>query len=44
MEFDKYGCKVNNGHGTIVAEARKEKNLYFSMSMFERRVQMWQSL
>jgi len=28
VEFDKDGCKVNNVHGTIVAEARKEKNLY----------------
>jgi hypothetical protein len=28
VEFDKDGCKVNNAHGTIVAEARREKNLY----------------
>ncbi len=28
VEFDKDGCKVNNAHGTVVAEARKEKNLY----------------
>jgi hypothetical protein len=28
VEFDKDGCKVNNGHGTVVAEARREKNLY----------------
>jgi hypothetical protein len=28
MEFDKDGCKVNNAHGTVVAEARREKNLY----------------
>jgi hypothetical protein len=29
VEFDKDGCKVNNVHGIIVAEACKEKNLYF---------------
>jgi hypothetical protein len=29
MEFDKDGCKVNNAHGTIVAKAQKDKNLYF---------------
>jgi hypothetical protein len=28
VEFDKDGCKVNNAHGIVVAEARKEKNLY----------------
>ncbi len=28
MEFDKDGYKVNNVHGTIVANARREKNLY----------------
>jgi hypothetical protein len=28
MEFDKDGCKVNNVHGTVVAQARREKNLY----------------
>ncbi len=28
VEFDKNGCKVNNAHGTVVAEARREKNLY----------------
>jgi hypothetical protein len=28
VEFDKDGCKVNNAHGTVVAEARREKNLY----------------
>jgi len=28
MEFDKDGCKVNNVHGIIVAEACKENNLY----------------
>jgi hypothetical protein len=29
VEFDKDGCKVNNAHGIVVAEARREKNLYF---------------
>jgi hypothetical protein len=29
VEFDKDGCKVNNAHGTVVAKARREKNLYF---------------
>jgi hypothetical protein len=28
VEFDKDGYKVNNVHGTIVAQARREKNLY----------------
>jgi hypothetical protein len=28
VEFDKDGCKVNNVHGTVVAQARREKNLY----------------
>jgi hypothetical protein len=28
VEFDKDGCKVNNVHGIVVAEARREKNLY----------------
>ncbi len=28
VEFDKDGCKVNNAHGIVVAEARREKNLY----------------
>jgi hypothetical protein len=28
VEFDKDGCKVNNVHGSVVAEARREKNLY----------------
>jgi hypothetical protein len=28
VEFDKDGCNVNNAPGTIVAEARREKNLY----------------
>jgi hypothetical protein len=28
VEFDKDGCKVNNAHGTVVAKARREKNLY----------------
>jgi len=28
VEFDKDGCKVNNVQGVIVAEARKDKNLY----------------
>jgi len=28
VEFDKDGCKVNNVHGTIVAQAQREKNLY----------------
>jgi hypothetical protein len=29
VEFDKDGCKVNNARGVIVAEARRDKNLYF---------------
>jgi hypothetical protein len=28
VEFDKDGCKVNNVHGIVVAESRREKNLY----------------
>jgi hypothetical protein len=28
VEFDKDGCKVNNVHGTVVAETWREKNLY----------------
>jgi hypothetical protein len=28
VEFDKDGCKVNNVHGTVVAQARRENNLY----------------
>jgi hypothetical protein len=28
VEFDKDGCKVNNAHGTVVAEVRREKNFY----------------
>jgi hypothetical protein len=28
VEFDKDGCKVHNVHGTVVAQARREKNLY----------------
>ncbi len=40
MEFDKDGCKVNNAHGTIVVEARREKNLYLLNVNFERRVRM----
>jgi hypothetical protein len=28
VEFDKDGCKVNNAHGTVMAKARREKNLY----------------
>jgi hypothetical protein len=28
VEFDKDGCKVNNVHGTIVAEPCREKNFY----------------
>ncbi len=28
VEFDKDGCKANNVHGIIVAEAHREKNLY----------------
>ncbi len=28
MEFDKDGCKMNNVHGIVVAEACREKNLY----------------
>jgi hypothetical protein len=40
VEFDKDGCKVNNAHGTVVAKARREKNLYFLNVNVERRVQM----
>jgi hypothetical protein len=28
VEFDKDGCKVNNARGVVVAEARKDNNLY----------------
>jgi hypothetical protein len=28
VEFDKDGCKVNNVHGIIMAEACRERNLY----------------
>ncbi len=28
MQFDKDGCKVNNVRGVVVAQARKDKNLY----------------
>ncbi len=28
VEFDKDGCKVNHGRGVVVAEARRDKNLY----------------
>ncbi len=28
VEFDKDGYKVNNVHGTVVVQARREKNLY----------------
>ncbi len=28
VEFEKDGCKVNNVHGIVMAEARREKNLY----------------
>ncbi len=28
VEFDKDGCKVNNVNGIVVAQARREKNLY----------------
>ncbi len=27
-EFDKYGCKVNDAQGVVVAEAQRDKNLY----------------
>jgi hypothetical protein len=28
VEFDKDGCKVNDARGVVVAEARRDKNLY----------------
>jgi hypothetical protein len=28
MEFDKDGCKLNNVHGIVVAEARRGNNFY----------------
>jgi hypothetical protein len=28
VEFDKDGCKVNNAHGIVVAQSRREKNFY----------------
>jgi hypothetical protein len=28
VDFDKDGCKVNNVHGTVVAETPRENNLY----------------
>jgi hypothetical protein len=44
VEFDKDGCKVNNAHGTIVRKHEGRRTCIFSMSMFERRVRMWQTL
>jgi hypothetical protein len=29
VEFNKDGCKVNNARGIVVAEARRDRNLYF---------------
>jgi hypothetical protein len=29
VEFDKDGCKVNDAQGVVVAEAQRDKNLYF---------------
>jgi hypothetical protein len=29
VKFDKDGCNANNVHGTVVAKACREKNLYF---------------
>jgi hypothetical protein len=28
VQFDKDGCKVNNVRGVVVAQARRDKNLY----------------
>jgi len=28
VEFDKDGCKVNDARGVVVAQARRDKNLY----------------
>jgi hypothetical protein len=28
VEFEKDGCKVNNGHGIVVAKAWSDNNLY----------------
>jgi hypothetical protein len=44
VEFDKDGCKVNNAHGTVVAQTRKEKNLYLFNVNVRKESRMWQSL
>jgi len=38
VEFDKDGCKVNNVHGTIVAQARTEKKLLLKTIGSEERL------
>ncbi len=38
VEFDKGACKVNNAHGTLVAEAPREKNLYLCNVNVRRRM------
>ncbi len=45
VEFDKDGCKVNNAHGTVVAEARREKNLYlFNVNVRKKSANVTKSL
>jgi hypothetical protein len=44
VEFDKGGYKVNNVHGTFVAEARKEKNLYiFNVNVWKENANVAKS-
>jgi hypothetical protein len=44
VEFDKDGCKVNTAHGTVVAKARREKNLYlFNVNVRKENANMAKS-
>jgi hypothetical protein len=44
VEFDKDGYKVNNAHGTVVAEARRDKNLYLLNVNVRKENAKWHSL
>jgi len=45
MKSNKDGCKVNNVHGTVVVEARREKNLYlFNINVQKESVNVGKSL
>ncbi len=37
MEFDKDGCKVNDARGVVVAQARKDKNLYSNLPFYKMK-------